>query len=131
MRRIIWASISVPDRFEEIPLDRNPDPEREMLRFETPEEREKHLRNINLAQDIAERRKFASRSFRLTYIWIIFIILSTIAQFVLNAMRRGLPVPDFIALITTTSAAVFGFWLLVGRYLFPTAPAKEPPRPGK
>lgn len=122
---------SIPGRFDEIPLDRNPDPEREMLRFETPEEREKHLRNINLEQDINERRKFASRSFRLTYTWIIFIILSTIAQFVLNAIGRGLPVPDFIALITTTSAAVFGFWLLVGRYLFPSSPVKDPPRQGR
>lgn len=121
----------MPDRFDEIPLDRNPDPEREMLRFETPEEREKHLRNINLEQDINERRKFASRSFRLTYVWIIFIIISTIAQFVLNAMHRGLPVPDFIALITTTSATVFGFWLLVGRYLFPSSPGKEVPKQGK
>ncbi len=119
--------MSVPDQFDEIPLDKNPNPEREVLRFETPEEREKHLRNVNLEQDINERRKFASRSFRLTYVWIIFIILSTITQFVLNAIGRGLPVPDFIALITTTSATVFGFWLLVGRYLFPSATVKVLP----
>jgi hypothetical protein len=119
----------VPDVFDEIPLDKNPNPEREVLRFETPEEREKHLRNVNLEQDINERRKFASRSFRLTYVWIIFIILSTITQFILNAIGRGLPVPDFIALITTTSATVFGFWLLVGRYLFPSAAVKQPPPP--
>lgn len=109
-----------PDPYGEIPLDKHPNAEREARGFDTPEEREKHLRNVNLEQDISERRKFADRSFKLTCLWVGFIILSTVAQFILNAIGRGLPTPDFIALITTTSAAVFGFWLLVGRYLFPS-----------
>lgn len=123
---MIWASKLAPDPDDEITLDKNPDPEREALRFETPEQREKHLRNIDLEQDIKERRKFADRSFKLTCLWVGFIVLSTIAQFILNAIGRGLPGPDFIALITTTSATVFGFWLLVGRYLFPASAIRRP-----
>jgi uncharacterized membrane protein len=103
----------------EVPLDRNPTPEREAEGiFETHEDAAKRLRNQNLEQDIQERRKYAKRSFNLTCAWLIFIVLSTTAQFVLNALGIGLDRYEFIALITTTTSAVLGFWLLVGRYLF-------------
>jgi hypothetical protein len=60
----------------------------------------------------------------------------TVAQFWLNAKGVGLDRYQFITLITTTSGSVFGFWLLVGRYLFgrssidPSNAASTPPRRG-
>lgn len=113
----------------DVPLDRDPSPEEEARElFESHEDREKRLRNEGLAQDIRERRKYARRSFNLTCVWIGFIILSTVAQFSLNAYQRGLDRYQFITLITTTTATVLGFWLLVGRYLFPVSPSSESPR---
>jgi hypothetical protein len=105
---------------EEPPLVLDPNAAREARAFESHEDQEKRLRNQALAQDIAERRKFAKRSFVLTCAWIVFIILSTVAQFVLNAFGKGLERSEFITLVTTTTGSVLGFWLLVGRYLFPS-----------
>lgn len=109
-----------------LPLDKSPDPEKEAREFETPEERKRHLHNENLAQDIIERRKYSQRSFNLTCVWVGFIIMSTVAQFVLNAIHRGIDRYQFITLITTTTGSVFGFWLIVGRYLFRSIPEDGP-----
>lgn len=35
-------------------------------------------------------------------------------------LGEGLDDPQFITVVTTTTASVFGFWFLVGRYLFPS-----------
>lgn len=86
--------------------------------FMNPDDRLKHLHNESFSQDIEERRKFAKRSFWLTCVWVGFIMVCTLAQFGLNFFGKGLDSAQFIAILTTTSASVFGFWLLVGRYLF-------------
>ena len=102
-----------------VPLERNPTPEQEAQDvFETHEEKAKRLMNEGLEQDIQERRKYAKRSFNLTCAWLLFIAASTTAQFTLKAFGKGLDPSEFITLITTTTGAVLGFWLLVGRYLF-------------
>jgi TM2 domain-containing membrane protein YozV len=107
----------------DVALDRNPDAEREASEyFETHEDKEKRLRNEDLEQDIRERQKYAKRSFNLTCVWIGFIMVSTAAQFVLNAIGKGIDRYQFVTLITTTNGTVLGFWLLVGRYLFRTVP---------
>jgi hypothetical protein len=111
---------------EDIPLDKDPDPEKEAKELEGPEEKTKHLKNVDLAQDIGERGKYALRSFILTCVWVGFVIASTAAQFWLNAYGHGIDKYQFITLITTTTASVFGFWLLVGRYLFPSSSARAP-----
>ncbi len=51
--------------------------------------------------------------------WVGFIIVLTIAQFSLAPIKMGLSQAEFIAIVTTTTAAVFGFGLLVGNFLFP------------
>jgi hypothetical protein len=112
----------------DVPLDKDPNPEKEAKEFEGPEEEAKHLRSADYEQDISERRKFATRSFILTCVWLGFVVVSTIAQFTLNAVGHGLDTYQFITLITTTTASVFGFWLLVGRYLFPSSPPPEAPQ---
>ena len=115
----------------DVPLNRDANPEQEAQFFESHEDRGKRLLNENLAQDILERGKYAKRSFRLTKVWVWFIISSTIAQFILNAINRGLDRYQFIALITTTSGSVLTFWLVVGRYLFHSSISNEiqTPRP--
>lgn len=100
-------------------LERNPRPEQEAEElFESHDDREKRLRNKSLRQNIKERRKYANRSFILTCFWVGFIMLSTAAQFVLNAFHWGLPSAQFVVLITSTTFSVLGYWLIVGRYLF-------------
>ena len=58
-------------------------------------------------------------------LWVIFLISVTFVQLFLRIFERGLHDGEFIAVVTTTTASVFGFWWLVGRYLFPAAPEKE------
>jgi hypothetical protein len=119
-------------RGEEVPLSQDPSAAQEARVFETHEDQEKRLRNQALAQDITERRKYAGYSFALTCVWVGFIIFSTIAQFTLKAVGKGLDQAEFITLITTTTGSVLGFWLLVGRYLFRSpSMSQEPPTPKK
>jgi hypothetical protein len=71
-------------------------------------------------QDMGERKIFADRAFFITLIWVGFIILLPIGQTVMSFWGKGLDDPQFITVVTTTTASVFGFWFLVGRYLFPS-----------
>ena len=103
---------------DSIPLDRNPDARKEAEAFATPEEKRKHLHNQDLQLDIDEKKKYATTTRYITCTWIAFVMISTVAQFVLGAFKIGLNRYEFIALITTTTGSIFGFWLVVGRYLF-------------
>ena len=73
------------------------------------------------------REDFAERAFIITICWLIFLCFVTVAQLVLPICRWGnrLESSEFIALVTTTSATVFGFWYVVGRSLFPFKDKKE------
>ncbi|TCP36010.1 hypothetical protein [Sphingomonas sp. BK235] len=80
--------------------------------------RGRKLRNDSDEQDIGERVRYASHAYGITQAWIGFLMVLTLAQFSLKPIGVGLSDATFIAVFTTTTASVFGFWLLVGNYLF-------------
>jgi hypothetical protein len=78
------------------------------------------LRNRSFAQDMGERLRYANHAYGITQAWVGFLIVITICQFALKPFGYGLGQTEFVTVFTTTTASIFGFWLLVGRYLFPT-----------
>jgi hypothetical protein len=80
--------------------------------------RGKKLRNDSDEQDMGERIRYADLAYGVTQAWIGFLMVMTFAQFTLAPLGMGLSDAAFIAVFTTTTASVFGFWLLVGNYLF-------------
>ena len=78
-------------------------------------------------QDMEERIIYADRAFLITFIWVLFLMGFPIAQmWVRYHGSEGLTDASFVTVITTTTASVFGFWALVGRYLFePKNSAKQ------
>lgn len=70
-------------------------------------------------QIIAHRDKFADHAYGLTQAWVGFLIVITIAQIALKPLDLGLSETAFVTVFTTTTAAVFGFGVLVGNFLFP------------
>lgn len=76
------------------------------------------LRNASDEQDMSERIRYADHAYGITQAWIGFLIVITIMQFCLKPMEMGLSDAAFITVFTTTTASIFGFWHLVGRYLF-------------
>jgi len=99
-------------------LDATPTGEEEARQFSTPEEKQKHLELDSYKQDMTERKCFADRAYGITQTWVGFMIVITIAQMLLKSIDMGLSENEFIVVFTTTTASVFGFWVLVGRYLF-------------
>jgi hypothetical protein len=71
-------------------------------------------------QILAHRERFAEISYGIMQAWVGFLIVLTVAQFSLKKTGMGLEAAEFITVVTTTTAAVFGFGLLVGKFLFPT-----------
>lgn len=104
---------------DRVELDRDPTGEEEFDLFSTEEERAKRLRNDSNLQDMKERIRYADHAYGITQAWVGFLIVITIAQFSLAPLGLGLGRAEFITVFTTSTASVFGFWLLVGRYLFP------------
>lgn len=107
-----------------IVLDRTPTGrEEEEYLFDNPVEEPSDL-NAKLdqaerVQDMGERKKFADRAFAITVLWVLFLIALPFVQMLFSIWGVGLTDSQFVTVVTTTTAAVFGFWLLVGRYLFP------------
>jgi hypothetical protein len=103
---------------EPIQLDETPSGKEEALQFSNPEEKQKHLELASYKQDMTESKCFADRAYGITQTWVGFLIVVTIAQMLLKDVKMGLSENEFIVVFTTTTASVFGFWVLVGRYLF-------------
>ena len=102
-----------------IRIDPDPTPQEEADQdFEDPERTRRRLANRQLAQDIEERQRFSRYAYRITIGWIAFLFLLTAAELTAGFFGGGLASEEFIALVTTTTASVFGFWWLVGKYLF-------------
>lgn len=80
--------------------------------------RRRRLQNDSDSQDMGERIRYANHAYGVTQAWIGFLIVLTIAQLSLKPLSLGLSDTAFITVFTTTTASVFGFWLLVGNYLF-------------
>jgi hypothetical protein len=103
-------------------LSENPSGEAEREYFKSDEEKESdRLYNLSYQQDIQQRKKYAIRSYRITLIWVIFLISVSVSQLALKGIAgRGLEQAEFITVVTTTTGSVFGFWWLVDSYLFPS-----------
>lgn len=109
-------------------IDRDPTSKEEAEHtFENQDERRKRIRNDSESQDVSERKRYASHAYGITIAWIVSLMLLTVAEFVGNKWAFGLNQAEYITVFTTTSASVFGFWLLVGRYLFSARPAANNP----
>lgn len=78
----------------------------------------KRIRNKSDKQDMRERKRYAENAYGITQAWIGFLIVMTTAQISLKPLGLGLSDAAFITVFTTTTASIFGFWLLVGNYLF-------------
>lgn len=112
------------DNTELVVLDRTPTgEEEEEFLFDNPVEEavdlNSRLEHAERIQDMGERRKFSDRAFAVTVVWVLFLILLPMLQMVFSIWGVGLSDAQFVTVITTTTGAVFGFWYLVGRYLFP------------
>lgn len=104
----------------EIELDDTPSGEEEQAAFASADGYRKHLDNRSFKQDIEECKAFAANAYCITQTWIGFLIVITIAQFICKKIGYGLSEIEFNVVFTTTTASVFGFWFLVGKYLFNT-----------
>lgn len=90
-----------------------------------PDIQRKALENRDFHNDILQKEKFAGRAYFFSFIWVAFLILIVIFQ-AFNIFNFELQVPEFVAVVTTTTASVFGFSFIVGRYLFGRKPPKGP-----
>jgi hypothetical protein len=81
----------------------------------------------SLDSNSVQRRNYARRTFWLTCSWIFLVILIVAASGLDIKGWRLLKLSDavIITLITTTTLNVFGFFLLVMKYLFNTEELKE------
>ncbi|WP_133162165.1 hypothetical protein [Hyphococcus luteus] len=112
------------DKQDILTLDRTPTGQEEAQYLfgnapDDPSELNALLDGSERIQDMGERRIFADRAFALTLIWVVFLIVFPFVQMWARGKGGGLEQAEFITVVTTTTTAVFGFWLLVGRYLFP------------
>jgi len=86
--------------------------------FAGPEHHAKVLSNRQFQQDMEERKKYAEAAFKLTRLWVWFLIGSTALQMLASIWGWGLSELMFVTLLTTTTVSVLGVWALVGSYLF-------------
>ena len=107
-----------PDGTGKIDIDPTPTPGEEADFFRSEAERAAKIANDSTYQDMGERKRYANNAYGITQTWIGFLIVMTIAQFSLKPIGMGLSDVAFITVFTTTTASIFGFWLLVGQYLF-------------
>lgn len=138
MTEPVWQSEAGARPDAEV-LDSTPTGAEEAVAFATPEERYSHelhnrkleLENRQFERDMDNREAFADRAYSITITWITFILVLTAAQFFLGKSQySGLSEKGFIVVITTTTASMFGFWVLVGRYLFHRGQSGESALPG-
>lgn len=113
-----------------LPLDKSPTALEEFNAFDEPtiyepaewldpEVRAKHLKNADHRNDILEKQRFAKHAYRLNQVWIGFLIGITFLQGT-RILRFNLDEWGFRIIFVSTTATVFGFALLVGKYLFPS-----------
>jgi len=104
---------------EIINIDPNPTPEREADKdFSDLDRSRRKLSNKQYEQNIRERKRYGLYAYRITRTWVGALIFFVFAQMFLKLFNAGLAPEEFITLVTTTTASVFGFWWLVGKYLF-------------
>jgi len=109
--------ISANEDSDTVEVSRDPDSKSEQKEVESL--RGETLKNNSYEQDMIERKRYADKAYSITQSWIGFLIVITIFQAIVKPMKMGLSEKEFITVFTTTTASVFGYWLLVGQYLFP------------
>lgn len=87
------------------------------------QERQLHLTSTQ--QDIAERRKYAGRVFWLVVFWIAGIFVLLLCEGFSSTTTFHLDDSVLIAAIGGTTINVIGIFIVVARYLFPSA-ARQP-----
>lgn len=80
--------------------------------------RRRRLENDTIEDDNKQRRDYYYKSHGIIQSWIGFLIVLIISQFTLKPMGYSLATEEFIAVVVSLTGSVFGFWYLVGRYLF-------------
>lgn len=104
------------DDSQVIEVDKNSTPEVEAEEtFTDWKEKKQQLKNKHRQQNQDERIKYSKCAFRLSWIWMVILAVFILAQF---CFHKGLTQSEFITLLTTTTASIFGNWYLVGKYLF-------------
>lgn len=107
---------------QSIPQSDNPDPFTENAIARADVER-KNLENKGIAQDIAERKRYATLIFWLISLWLFFISELLIIQGLFSVFNKTfLSDRIIITLLAGTTVKVLGLFLLVINYLFPKRP---------
>lgn len=102
-------------------LDETPSAAEEGYHFKYPnllvssEDTRDVLDNINYAQDITEKKRFAKFSYDISRPWVWMLVLVVAGQ---GLKIFDLEKEEFISVVTTTTASVLGISYIVGRYLF-------------
>jgi uncharacterized membrane protein len=108
----------------EILLERSLEGVAEQNSFLDEKVRGEKLANNRTESELKLRKKYAKKSFYFACVWLAFLIILTGCQFFFRSQTIGLKESEFIAVSTTTTGAVFGFWAIVLRYFFPSLAKK-------
>lgn len=102
---------------------KDPDPEaaEERHRHKAWQNKAYELENLQLEQDLGERKKFAGRVYWMMVGWIASVLAIVVAQG-LTLCGFHLDTTVLIALISGTTVNVLGIFVIVARYLFPQGP---------
>ncbi|MEZ5823959.1 MAG: hypothetical protein R3C97_04235 [Geminicoccaceae bacterium] len=103
-------------------LDDTPRSIEELHHFENPElllssqDTRNVLENFDYRQDIIQKSWFSKFSYAISLPWCALLIFVIAAQGYEGGW--GVESAEFIAIVTTTTASVFGFAYVLGRYLY-------------
>jgi len=115
-----------PDDGDLIEAERTPSPQGEAFDLRNPEEIKSHqLDNQEKEDNLRARTEYAEKAYHLVWAWTGCIVVITLIQFIAKSSGNALHHSSFIALVVSTSGLMFGFWALVGRYLFPQQSKKK------
>lgn len=93
--------------------------------LDAEDNRKRQLLNDGIEQDNKQRLDYADKAHAFVQVWVGFLIVLISAQFGLKPYGVGLETEEFVVVVASLTASVFGFWSLVGRYLFPSKTTGE------
>lgn len=102
-------------------INPDPTPDQELTLFaqrDVEDVKRMQLLNARLLHDNAQSQKYCKRAYKITKRWICFLMVVIAAQYVGRIYNVGFTEAEFIAIIISLTGSVFGFWYLVGKYLF-------------
>jgi len=125
-RKRRWKRISGNIIGDKKIFEQRPDKEEQFFaKLDQTDHEKKKLRNRRLEQDNRQSEEYASRAYKFARIWVIFIPLLIIFQFIGRSFHYGLEKEEFIVVVGSLTTSIFGFWYLVGRHLFPFGKEKD------